>query len=79
MLIAIALVMGVLLIQPTEKTIEVTQITCHQTIDTTMVSPSQACLSVEKNSSWGAWLMGESRSAQFHYLDLLELLTSSRF
>jgi len=29
------------------------------------------------NSSWFSWLAGDSRSAQFHYLDLLELLSSS--
>ncbi|MCY7295307.1 hypothetical protein [Alteromonas sp. a30] len=27
-----------------------------------------------KNVSWGSWLVGNSRSSQFHYLDLLELL-----
>ncbi len=29
------------------------------------------------NESWFAWLTGKSRNAQFHYLDLLELLTPS--
>lgn len=29
---------------------------------------------VSKNVSWAAWLAGDSRSTQFHYLDLLELL-----
>jgi hypothetical protein len=28
--------------------------------------------------SWFAWLSGESSSAQFHYLDLLELLLGSQ-
>lgn len=27
-----------------------------------------------KDVSWGSWLVGSSRSTQFHYLDLLELL-----
>ncbi len=31
----------------------------------------------ESNKSWFAWLKGDSRSAQFHYLDLLELLSGS--
>ena len=35
------------------------------------------CAKVEEDSSWFSWLTGDSRSAQFHYLDLLELLTSS--
>lgn len=29
------------------------------------------------NKSWVSWLTGNSRSAQFHYLDLLELLSSN--
>ncbi len=27
-----------------------------------------------KDVSWRSWLVGDSRSTQFHYLDLLELL-----
>ena len=34
-------------------------------------------MKVEQESSWMSWITGDSRSAQFHYLDLLELLTSS--
>lgn len=30
--------------------------------------------SVSTDVSWTAWLTGDSRSNQFHYLDLLELL-----
>ena len=30
-----------------------------------------------QKQSWSDWLKGESRSAQFHYLDLLELLSRS--
>lgn len=41
--------------------------------DTTLVS----CINIEDDSSWFSWLTGDSRSAQFHYLDLLELLTRS--
>ena len=40
-------------------------------------APINTCLKVEESSSWFSWLTGESRSAQFHYLDLLELLTRS--
>ena len=40
--------------------------------DTTSV-----CIEIEDDSSWFSWISGDSRSAQFHYLDLLELLTSS--
>jgi hypothetical protein len=32
---------------------------------------------LEAHTSWYAWLTGESSSAQFHYLDLLELLLGS--
>lgn len=36
-----------------------------------------ACIKIEDDSSWFSWVTGDSRSAQFHYLDLLELLTSN--
>ncbi|MBQ4799449.1 hypothetical protein J8L73_09970 [Pseudoalteromonas sp. MMG006] len=48
----------------------------HQTVSTNSQSVI-ACAKVEEDSSWFSWLTGDSRSAQFHYLDLLELLTSS--
>ncbi|KTF14093.1 hypothetical protein [Pseudoalteromonas sp. H105] len=35
------------------------------------------CMNAEQESSWMSWITGDSRSAQFHYLDLLELLTRS--
>ncbi|WP_010366450.1 hypothetical protein [Pseudoalteromonas citrea] len=37
----------------------------------------QACKH-DAHTSWYAWLSGESSSAQFHYLDLLELLLGSK-
>lgn len=33
--------------------------------------------SPQAHQSWYAWLTGESSNAQFHYLDLLELLIGS--
>jgi hypothetical protein len=42
------------------------------------INTSKPCIHVlEEDSSWFSWITGDSRSAQFHYLDLLELLTSS--
>ncbi|MDP5213321.1 hypothetical protein ORJ66_09735 [Pseudoalteromonas tunicata] len=38
---------------------------------------AQCRLNTDSNKSWFAWLKGDSRSAQFHYLDLLELLSES--
>jgi hypothetical protein len=35
------------------------------------------CYKTAADSSWLAWFTGDSRSAQFHYLDFLELLTGS--
>lgn len=32
---------------------------------------------IHEKRTWFSWLAGDSRSAQFHYLDLLELLSSS--
>ena len=40
-------------------------------------SSSAQCMKAEQETGWFSWLTGDSRSAQFHYLDLLELLTSS--
>ncbi|CAH9055065.1 hypothetical protein PSECIP111951_02726 [Pseudoalteromonas holothuriae] len=37
---------------------------------------SQYC-KTQTDINWYSWLMGESGSAQFHYLDLLELLLGS--
>ncbi|MEO2267867.1 hypothetical protein [Pseudoalteromonas pernae] len=33
------------------------------------------CGNQQAKQSWLAWFTGDSRSAQFHYLDLLELLS----
>ena len=47
---------------------------CCPTEYKTQIALSQCQAS---NKSWFAWLTGNSRSAQFHYLDLLELLSDS--
>ncbi|QYK01614.1 hypothetical protein [Shewanella psychrotolerans] len=36
--------------------------------------PNNRCAQQGDNVSWGNWLTGKSRSSQFHFLDLLELL-----
>lgn len=36
---------------------------------------SDQCANQQAKQSWLAWFTGDSRSAQFHYLDLLELLS----
>lgn len=40
-----------------------------------LVKNAVHCMNAEQESSWVSWITGDSRSAQFHYLDLLELLT----
>lgn len=45
-----------------------------------MDSPKQCAAAENKNCtelqrSWGSWLSGDSRSAQFHFVDFLELVT----
>lgn len=42
-----------------------------------LLNNSVQCMNAEQESSWMSWITGDSRSAQFHYLDLLELLTRS--
>ena len=44
---------------------------------TGLSSTANQCMQAEQETGWFSWLTGDSRSAQFHYLDLLELLTSS--
>lgn len=43
---------------------------CHNVIDVQSVT---AC-AITEQQSWYSWLRGKSRSAQFHFVDLLELL-----
>ena len=40
--------------------------------------PVGNCQARAANQSWLSWLTGKSRSSQFHYLDLLELLESGK-
>ncbi|WP_213609214.1 hypothetical protein [Pseudoalteromonas sp.] len=53
--------------------------TCLHKEQTTTIDNNSVnrCIQIEEDSSWGSWLTGDSRSAQFHYLDLLELLTGT--
>ncbi|MFC6438787.1 hypothetical protein [Bowmanella sp. JS7-9] len=38
--------------------------------------PNNVCAShTESDVSWGNWLVGNSQSGQFHFLDLLELIS----
>lgn len=39
--------------------------------------PNNRCATQSDNVSWGSWVTGNSRSSQFHFLDLLELLHGS--
>ncbi|WP_139326897.1 hypothetical protein [Shewanella sp. UCD-KL21] len=39
--------------------------------------PTNRCAVDSDNVSWGSWVTGNSRSSQFHFLDLLELLHSN--
>ncbi|ATG76398.1 hypothetical protein P4S65_06375 [Pseudoalteromonas sp. B131b] len=51
---------------------------CHyQNLSVVSKNTAEVCIKIEEDSSWVSWITGDSRSAQFHYLDLLELLTSS--
>lgn len=57
---------------------EVASSTCSCSTNTVQVNSSafEQC-KLEAHTSWYAWLTGRSSSAQFHYLDLLELLLGS--
>jgi len=54
--------------------------TCIHKEQTSAINHSvNRCIQIEEDSSWASWLTGDSRSAQFHYLDLLELLTGTDY
>ncbi|KFZ36218.1 hypothetical protein HR45_17680 [Shewanella mangrovi] len=36
--------------------------------------PSNRCANPEEELSWRSWFSGKSRSGQFHFIDLMELL-----
>lgn len=38
------------------------------------VDAKNICQAPEQNVTWGSWFSGKSRSTQFHFLDLFELL-----
>lgn len=46
----------------------------RQIVSNNEQTPASCSKEASKNVSWGSWLVGDSRSTQFHYLDLLELL-----
>lgn len=46
----------------------------QQTVNNESISSKSCSQKVSTDVSWSAWLTGDSRSNQFHYLDLLELL-----
>lgn len=39
-----------------------------------LVDAKNICQAPEQNVTWGSWFSGKSRSTQFHFLDLFELL-----
>ena len=39
--------------------------------------PANRCATQQSTVSWSSWLFGSGNSRQFHYLDLLELLSRS--
>lgn len=52
--------------------------TCLHKDQTNAINHSaNRCIQIQEDSSWASWLTGNSRSAQFHYLDFLELLTGT--
>lgn len=40
--------------------------------------PNNRCADQANNLSWGNWITGNSRSSQFHFIDLLELLHGNK-
>lgn len=69
-----ALVLSAMLFVPQFQSFELSNNACLQ--NELPVTQKVQCLT-ETKLSWSGWLTGHSRSAQFHFLDLLELLRNS--
>ena len=52
---------------------------CQHQASSKNASNTLTCAKVEEDSSWFSWLTGDSRSAQFLYLDLLDLFFKTIF
>ena len=51
---------------------------CEQLLThTESTAATTQCLAPSASVTWSNWVKGESRSAQFHFIDLFELLFSS--
>ncbi|ALQ53638.1 hypothetical protein PI2015_0308 [Pseudoalteromonas issachenkonii] len=61
----------------TEQDLSSANICLHKEQTNAINNSATRCIQIEEDSSWASWLTGDSRSAQFHYLDLLELLTGT--
>ncbi|MCF6436526.1 MULTISPECIES: hypothetical protein [Pseudoalteromonas] len=68
-------IMSVGVLSQDESTTAVTKYTSC-TCETSQNNDSRYCRQ-ESEVNWYSWFRGESGSAQFHYLDLLELLLGS--
>ena len=69
-----AIVFGAYSIQGTSDSTLSSSCTCQES-NALQYQPNDKCANQQVQQSWFAWLTGDSRSAQFHYLDLLELLS----
>ncbi|MFY8273701.1 hypothetical protein AAEU32_06210 [Pseudoalteromonas sp. SSDWG2] len=74
---ACALLFGAYSLQSSPDSIANASTQCQCSYAKSNNSPEYAkkCATQQEEQSWFAWFTGDSRSAQFHYLDLLELLS----
>ncbi|MCE9680226.1 hypothetical protein LZP69_13760 [Shewanella sp. AS1] len=71
---AIALVVSFIAINTQEKNTLSVATDCNYDTALPASHPNNLCEAQIDNISWVNWLAGNSRSSQFHFLDLLELL-----
>ena len=72
--VACAVVFGAYSVQSNPDSTLSASCTCPEG-NTFQTQALDKCADQQAKQSWFAWLTGDSRSAQFHYLDLLELLS----
>lgn len=58
------------------QTVNVTQ-QCENILRHAETNAAATCDAPSPQVTWGTWAIGESRSTQFHFLDLVELLFSA--
>ncbi|MGL4473848.1 MAG: hypothetical protein ACRCT7_05230 [Shewanella sp.] len=73
--IALTALLSLNVLKPDSTTTHCDGVTTELNTSLPSSHPLNRCALVAKPVSWMQWIMGNSRSMQFHFIDLLELMT----